>query len=172
MIKRWALIMVLLLTGLLFLTACSDDQTSSDNKKEDLYEGLAKEKNAELELVPIEMTAYGKEIGAAFKSPKYQEFAVNGKVRVEAEIEDYSGLKEDYALIKVTAAEEGPAGKELEYYTPIKDGKLRQEIHFFNGEGEYKISVQLPSKDRKNYFYDTIEFIVINVNPENTETGY
>ncbi len=85
---------------------------------------------------------------------------------MKAEIEDYSGLKEDYAWIKVTAAEEGPAGKELEYYTPIKDGKLKQEIHFFNGEGEYKISVQLPSKDRKNYFYDTIEFIVINVNPE------
>ncbi len=51
----------------------SEDPTSSDNKEKDPYDELAEEKNAELELVPIEMTAYGKEIGATFKSPKYQE---------------------------------------------------------------------------------------------------
>ena len=54
--------------------------------------------------MPIEMTSYGKEIGATFQSPEHQKFAVNGKVEVKAEIEDYSRLKEDYAWIKVIAA--------------------------------------------------------------------
>jgi len=62
--------------------------------------------------------------------------------------------------------EAGPAGNQHEYYTPIENGKFKQDIHFFNGEGEYKVSVQLPSKDRENYFYDTIDFKVKNVNPE------
>ena len=166
--KRGLLFFVFLLTGLLFLTACSDDNQASSEKKEekDQYDLLAEEKNAELELVPIEMTSYGEEIGATFKAPKYKEFAVNGKVVVEGNIEDYSQLKEDYLWIKVTSTEEGPAGNQHEYYTGIEDGKFKQDIHFFNGEGEYKISVQIPSKDRENYFYDTIEFNVINVNPE------
>lgn len=164
--KRRALFFVLLLTGLLFLTACSENDVGSDRKEKDPYDALAEEKNAELELVPIEMTSYGEEVGAAFKAPEYQEFAVNGKVVVDGTIEDYSQMKEDYAWIKVTSAEEGPAGKEHEYYTPIEDGRLKQDIHFFNGEGEYQIAVQLPSKDRENYFYDTIEFTAINVNPE------
>ncbi|WP_338471571.1 transglutaminase family protein [Niallia sp. XMNu-256] len=164
--KRKSLFFVLLLFGFLLLTACGDDKASSERKEKDPYDQLADEKNAELEQVPIEMTSYGEEIGATFKAPIYQEVAVNGKVTVEATIEDYSQLKEDYAWIKVVSEEEGPAGKDHEYYTPIKDGKLKQDIHFFNGEGKYQISVQLPSKDRENYFYDTIEFMAVNVNPE------
>ncbi|MFP3472151.1 hypothetical protein R0J90_19055, partial [Micrococcus sp. SIMBA_144] len=66
---------------------------------------------------------------------------------IDGEIEKYQDLKSDFAWIKVRASEEGPAGRQLEYYTPIKDGTFKQDIHFFNGEGEYSVSVQLPSKD-------------------------
>ena len=45
-------------------------------------------------------------------------------------------------------------------------GNLSRIYTFSIGEGEYKVSVQLPSKDRENYFYDTIDFKVKNVNPE------
>ena len=166
--NRGLLFFVFLLTGLLFLTACSDDNQASSEKKEekDQYDLLAEERNAELELIPIEISSYGEEIGVTFKSPKYKEFAVNGKVVVEGTIGDYSQLKEKHAWIKVTSTEEGPAGNQHEYYTGIENGKFKQDIHFFNGEGEYKVSVQLPSKDRENYFYDTIDFKVKNVNPE------
>ena len=97
---RGLLFFIFLLTGLLLLTACSDDNQASSEKKEekDQYDLLAEEKNAELELIPIEMSSYGKEIGATFKAPKYKEFAVNGKVVVEGTIEDYSQLKEDTCL--------------------------------------------------------------------------
>ena len=81
---RGLLVLILLLTGLLLLTSCSDDNNASFEKKgeENQYDLLAEEKNVELELIPIEMSSYGKEIGATFKAPKYKEFAVNGKVIV------------------------------------------------------------------------------------------
>ncbi|KAB2329401.1 transglutaminase domain-containing protein [Cytobacillus depressus] len=160
-----------LLTCIFILSACShaspsDSETKAPVKEENKYEKLAKEKNEELELEPIELTSYSEEIGATLKKPVHKKFAVNGKVIVEGEIEKHSQLKSDFAWIKVHSDEEGPAGNKHEYYTPIKDGKFKQDIHFFNGEGEYQITVQLPSTDRENYYYDTAKFEVYNVNPE------
>ncbi|MGD6958759.1 transglutaminase domain-containing protein [Rossellomorea aquimaris] len=161
-----------LVTSFLFLTACSDsnansEETNADKKEEDPYEKEVKKKNDELgEWEPLELTSYSEEIGVKMNEPSYKEFAANGQVTVDGEIEQHSELKSDYAWIKVRASEEGPAGKQLEYYTPIKNGKFKQNIHFFNGEGEYSVSVQLPSKDRENYYYDTASFTVHNVNPD------
>ena len=72
--NRGLLFFVFLLTGLLVLTACSDDNQASSEKKEekDQYDLLAEERNAELELIPIEISSYGEEIGVTFKSPKGQ----------------------------------------------------------------------------------------------------
>ncbi|MEH7390342.1 transglutaminase domain-containing protein [Bacillus sp. JJ1474] len=164
-----------LLSCVFILSACSnasssDSETKASKKQEqkqdNKYEKLAEEKNKEFELEPIKLTSYSEEIGATFKKPEYKKFAVNGKVMVEGEIEKHSLLKFHYAWIKVHSDEEGRAGNKHGYYTPIKDGKFKQEIHFFNGEGEYRITVQLPSTDRENYYYDTAKFEVYNVNPE------
>lgn len=151
-----------------FLTACSNASSGEPPKKEkkDEYEELVEKKNSELELVPLELTSYSEEIGATISKPKYKEFAVNGKVVVEGKIEKSTELKSDYAWIKVWSNEEGPAGNQHEYYAPIKEGKFKETIHFFNGEGEYKVTVQLPSTDSENYFYDTASFDVINMNPD------
>ncbi|MGG1631693.1 transglutaminase domain-containing protein [Rossellomorea sp. NRS-1567] len=163
-----------LLTSFLFLTACSDssangEETKVDKKEEDLYEKEKKKMNDDLgEMEPLQLTSYSEEIGVTMNEPSYKEFAVNGQVTVDGEIEQHSELKSDYVWIKVRASEEGPAGKQLEYYTPIKDGKFKQNIRLFNGEGEYSVSVQLPSKDRENYYYDTASFTVHNVNPDIT----
>lgn len=161
-----------LVTSFLFLTACSDsnansEETKADKKEEGPYEKEVKNKNDELGgWEPLEITSYSEEIGVKMNEPSYKEFAANGQVTVDGEIEQHSELKSDYAWIKVRASEEGPAGNQLEYYTPIKNGKFKQNIHFFNGEGEYSVSVQLPSKDRENYYYDTASFTVHNVNPD------
>ncbi|MGD6846732.1 transglutaminase domain-containing protein [Rossellomorea aquimaris] len=161
-----------LFASFLLLTACSDsnaksEETMAGKKEEGLYEKEKKEMNDEIgEMEPLQLTSYSEEIGVTMNEPSYKEFAANGQVTVDGEIEQHSELKSDYAWIKVRAREEGPAGNQLEYYTPIKDGKFKQEIHFFNGEGEYSVSVQLPSKDRENYFYDTASFTVHNVNPD------
>ena len=171
--KRSFLMLVLcLLSSFLFVTACSDSNASSEGKKddkreEDPYEKEVKKMNDEIgEEEPLKLTSYSEEIGVTIDEPVYKEFAANGKVSVKGEIEKYQDLKSDFAWIKVMANEDGPAGRQLEYYTPIEDGKFKQDIHFFNGEGEYSVSVQLPSKDRENYYYDTASFTVHNVNPE------
>jgi Transglutaminase-like superfamily len=171
--KRSFLILLLsLMTSFLFVTACSDSNASSvekksDKKEEDPYEKEVKKKNDEIgEQEPLKLTSYSKEIGVTINEPAYKEFAANGKVSVNGEIEKYQELKSDYAWIKVRASEEGAAGRQLEYYTPIEDGKFKQDIHFFNGEGVYSVSVQLPSKDQENYYYDTASFTVHNVNTE------
>lgn len=161
-------LLMLVLASFLFLSACSSESSSeakAEKKEEDKYEKLVKEKNKELELEPLELTSYSEEVGAALKNPEYKEFAANGRVAVQGEIEKYSDLKSDYAWIKVRSTEDGPAGNDLEYYTPIKEGKFKQNIRLFNGEGEYKITVQLPSTDSENYYYDLASFTVHNVNP-------
>lgn len=157
--------------SILILSACSntsssDSETKAPKKVEDKYIKLAEEKNKEFELEPIELTSYSEEIGATLKDPVHKKFAVNGEVIVEGEIEKHSLLKSDYAWIKVHSNDDGPAGENHEYYTPIQEGKFKQAIHFFNGEGEYRITVQLPSIDRENYYYDTADFEVYNVNPD------
>ncbi|MBG9448213.1 transglutaminase [Cytobacillus firmus] len=161
-------ILIVLLTSFLFLSACSSSESNSEakaeKKEEDKYEKLVKEKNKELELEPLELTSYSEEVGAALKNPEYKEFAANGKVAVQGEVEKYSDLKSDYAWIKVRSTEDGPAGNDLEYYAPIKEGEFKQNIRLFNGEGEYKVTVQLPSTDSENYYYDLASFTVHNVN--------
>ncbi|MHA7136901.1 transglutaminase domain-containing protein [Rossellomorea arthrocnemi] len=163
-----------LLISFLFLTACSDssangEETKVYKKEEGLYEKEKKKMNDDLgEMEPLQLTSYSEEIGVTMNEPSYKEFAVNGQVTVDGEIEQHSELKSDYVWIKVRASEEGPAGKQLEYYTPIEDGKFKQNIRLFNGEGEYSVSVLLPSKDRENYYYDTASFTVHNVNPDIT----
>ena len=162
--------MLCFMASMMFLSACSSSADSEakkeEKKEEDKYEKLVKEKNKELELEPLELTSYSEEIGATLDEPSHKEFAANGEVVIKGAIEKASGLKSDYAWIKVRSKEEGPAGDQLEYYTPIEDGKFKQAIHFFNGEGEYSVRVQLPSKDQENYFYDTASFTVHNVNPD------
>lgn len=172
MLRRVSLFPILILCGFFFLAGCSDSSVADGGKQsekqaeEDKYEKLVKEKNKQLVMEPLALTTYSDEIGAAFSAPEYKEFAVNGSVTVEGAIEKFAGLKSDYAWIKVTSDEEGPAGRDHEYYAPIEDGKFKQVIHFFNGEGTYRVKVQLPDTKRDNYYYDTASFTVHNVNPE------
>ncbi|WP_226672575.1 transglutaminase domain-containing protein [Rossellomorea aquimaris] len=167
----WVLLMSVF-ASLLLVTACSDssagsEETKAHQKEEDPYEKEVKKKNEEIgEQEPLKLTSYSEELGVTINEPTYKEFAANGKVSINGEIEKYQDLKSDFVWIKVRASEEGPAGRQLEYYTPIEDGTFKQDIHFFNGEGEYSVSVQLPSKDSEDYYYDTASFTVHNVNPE------
>ncbi|MCM3576034.1 transglutaminase-like domain-containing protein [Mesobacillus subterraneus] len=163
-------VLLLVISSLFILSGCSDASPSdakakAEKKQEDKYEKLVKEKNKELELQPLELGSYANEIGSTFTSPEHKEFAVNGKVVVEGKIEKFSSLKSDYVLIKVSADEEGPAGQQHEYYAKLKDGKYKQKIRFFNGEGKYRVSVHIPSNETENYYFEGTAFEVHNVNP-------
>jgi hypothetical protein len=164
-------IIISLLSLILFISGCSNSESSNSKteetqKEENKYDKLVKEKNKELDLQPIELTSYSEEAGVTLNKPTYKEFAVNKKVVVEGEIEKFSEIKSDYVWIKVQATEEEPAGMEQEYYAPIKEGKFKQEISLFNGDGQYEVKVQVPSLDREDYYYETASFTVHNVNPD------
>ncbi|MGD6843988.1 transglutaminase domain-containing protein [Bacillus infantis] len=169
--KHKYLLLTTILSSFLVISACSNieadkKETQAAQQEEDQYEKLAKEQNEKSELEPIELTSYSEEIGLQLKEPVYKEFTVNEKAVVQGTIEKSSSLKSDFVWIKLRADEEGPAGSEHEYYTAIEDGKFKQELHFFNGEGEYQVKVQIPSMDQENYYYDTASFTVHNVNPQ------
>lgn len=163
----------LLLLCLLLVGACAKDPTPTKEsqqvieqgqKKKD-YEDAVEKKNAELEMSPLELTTYGEEVGAALTAPTHTNFAVNEIVTVEGTVENPEQLQEKYVWIKIRYDGEALSNDVLEYYAPIQDGKYKQDVRLFNGEGEYQVTVMLPSKERKNYYYDVAKFTVFNVNP-------
>jgi len=154
---------------LFFLAGCSETglrDTKVTTTPETKYEKLVKEKNKELSLEPIKLMSNSEGVELTLKKPVYKEFAVNGQLVIEGEIEQSSDLQSDYIWIKALSDKQETAGKQHDYYTPIKDGKFKQTIHFFNGEGTYNLSVQVPSMNRENYFYNAASFSVFNVHPD------
>ncbi|MDQ0176973.1 transglutaminase-like domain-containing protein [Bacillus chungangensis] len=142
-------------------------QEQKEKQKIDKYKKLVEETNAALDLKPLELTSYSEQVGATLSSPKYKKFAANKSITITGNIEHFEQLKGSYVWIKIDTQETGPAGNTLEYYTQIKDGRFKQKIRFFNGEGEYTVKVLLPSNDKENYYYDIANFEVVNVNPKN-----
>lgn len=164
-------VLLLVMSAMFILSGCSDSNPSdatakAEKKEEDKYEKLVEEKNREIEHQPLELSPYNQEINSTFTKPEHKEFAVNGEVIVEGKVEKFSSLKSNYVWIKVSAEGEGPAGNQHEYYTKLKEGKFKQKIHFFNGGGKYHVSVQIPSTETENYYFEATAFDVHNVNPE------
>ena len=167
-------IQIVSLLCLLLLGACTstpapvkESQPTPEQKQEQKvdYQAAVEKKNAELEMTPLELTGYAEEVGAALLEPTHTNFAVNEFVTVEGTVEHQDQLKEKYVWIKIRFAGEALSNDSMEYYAPIQDGKFKQDVRLFNGEGEYQVTVMLPSTDRKNYYYDLAKFTVFNVNP-------
>lgn len=162
----------LIIISLFLFSACEKaplstktSEQTEEQKQENKYELAVKEKNAELELKPLELTTYGEEVGASLKNPTHQKFAVSETVLIEGNIEKHDQLRGDFAWIKIHFVGNASTSDSLEYYAPIEDGKFKQKVILYNGEGEYRINVLLPSKDKDNYYYDLAKINVINVNP-------
>lgn len=167
-------IQIVLLLCLLLLGACVKDpaptkesQPTPEQKQEQKvdYQAAVEKKNAELEMEPLELTNYSQEVGAALTTPTHTNFAVNELVTVEGTVENPEQLQEKYVWIKIRFDGEALSDDVLEYYAPIQDGTFKQDVRLFNGEGEYQVTVMLPSTKQKNYYYDLAKFTVFNVNP-------
>ena len=177
--KPW-ITRISLLFLLCFLTACNKDSSSLEKPltkeqtnivpiamQEDDYEAIVEEKNNSINLLPLDITSpNASELGITFSEPKYKKFSANGEITIAGKIDKIDDLKSHYIWINIQAEKVGVAGKEQNYFVPINDGEFNQTVHFFNGEGTYKIKVQVPSTERENYYYDTANFEVININPE------
>lgn len=145
--------------------APSETQPVEVEKPKDDFAKAVEKKNAELEMAPLELTSYADEVGATLSQPSHTNFAVNEIVTVEGSVEQHEQLQGKYVWIKLQYDGEAIADNEMEYYAPITDGKFKQDVTLYNGEGEYRVTVLLPSKDRENYYYDLVKFNVYNVNP-------
>ncbi|MER2009350.1 MAG: transglutaminase domain-containing protein [Psychrobacillus sp.] len=169
-----------ILCFLSLLSACGNDSETLNNPiptepnipvpiekvEADPYEILVQEKNKSLNLTPLDLTSsYASELGLTFYEPKYEKFSANGEVTIAGEIKKTDELKSNYIWINVQTEKENSYIQEQDYFVPISDGKFKKIIHFFNGEGTYKIKVQIPSTERENHYYDTANFEVLNVNP-------
>ena len=167
-------IQIVSLLCLLLLGACTNKPapikeaqpapTQKQEQKVD-YQAAVEKKNAELESTPLELTAYSEEVGATLLEPSHTNFAVDEFVTVEGTVEHQDQLKEKYVWIKIRFAGEALSNDSMEYYAPIQDGKFKQDVRLFNGEGEYRVTVMLPSTKQNNYYYDLAKFTVFNVNP-------
>ncbi|MGG0670863.1 transglutaminase-like domain-containing protein [Lederbergia citrisecunda] len=166
-------IQIVSLLCLLLLGACTKDpaptketqQVIEQEQKKNDYDAAVEKKNAELGMTPLELTAYSEEVGAALVEPTHTNFAVNEIVTVKGTVENQDQLQENYVWIKIRFDGEALSDDSMEYYAPILDGTFKQDVRLFNGEGEYQVTVMLPSTDRKNYYYDLAKFTVFNVNP-------
>ena len=166
-------IQIITLLCLLLLSACTNKPTpikeaqpTAEQKQEQKvdYQAAVDMKNAELERTPLELTAYSEEVGATLLEPSHTNFAVDEFVTVEGTVEHQDKLKEKYVWIKIMFTGEALSNDSMEYYAPIQDGKFKQDVRLFNGEGEYRVTVMLPSTKQKNYYYDLAKFTVFNVN--------
>lgn len=139
---------------------------SIEEVESDPYEILVQEKNKSLNLTPLDLNSpYASDLGLTFLEPKYEKFSANGEVTIAGEIKKKDELKSPYIWINVQSEKEDSYIQEQDYFVPISEGKFKRTIHFFNGEGTYKIKVQIPSTERENYYYDIANFEVLNVSP-------
>ncbi|WP_243458228.1 transglutaminase family protein [Sporosarcina sp. Te-1] len=129
------------------------------------FEAAVTKKNTELESSPLDLTSYAEEVGATLAEPTHTNFAVSEYVTIEGTVEQHEQLQEHYVWIKIQFLGDSITDTYQEFFAPIKDGKFKQEAVLFNGEGEYRVTVLLPSTTRSNYYYDLAKFKVFNVNP-------
>lgn len=170
------LIIAFLTISFFSLAACNHETSIKTNNskvhgnhsksKNNKYDLLAKEKNKEINLEPIELTTYSEKVGASLSNPTNKLFAVNKEFSISGKVEKQELLKEHYAWIKVSSLDTIDSLSDQEYYLPIEEGKFTSKIHFYNGAGKYSVKVMLPATDRNNYYYDLASFEVINVNPK------
>ncbi|MCG3088458.1 transglutaminase domain-containing protein [Sporosarcina cyprini] len=143
----------------------AEQQKEQEKEKENEFEAAVTKKNTELESSPLELTSYAEEVGATLAEPTHTNFAVNEFVTIEGTVEQHEQLQEHYVWIKIQFLGDSITDPYQEFFVPIKDGKFKQEAGLFNGEGEYRVTVLLPSKTQSNYYYDLADFKVFNVNP-------
>ncbi|MEK4426843.1 transglutaminase domain-containing protein [Solibacillus sp. FSL K6-1523] len=167
-------IWIVSLLCLLLMSACTNETAPTkeevqppreEQEQKVNFDAAIEKKNTELELAPLELTSYSEEIGAKLTQPTHTNFAVSEFVTIEGSIEQHEQVKENFVWIKIQFNGDSLADNTLEYYAPIQNGKFKQQMTLFNGEGDYYITVMVPSKDRENYYYDLAKFNVFNVNP-------
>lgn len=162
---------IFVISSLLFLfTACQTDTpsetgngTSIPAENEPNQNDVAEELNdLDLDPVDIEWTEYGEEMGFDMEAPPRE---VMTDVNLKGSIEKVDDFLDDFiwVLVRKTESIEEIQNREIEYYIPLTGNDFDFNVKLPNGEGDYRITVRIPSIDREDYYYDTAVFNITNV---------
>ncbi|HEY4553191.1 MAG TPA: fimbrillin family protein, partial [Bacillaceae bacterium] len=157
-------LLMTMIAGAMLIAACSNDRVKENDEakesvgqthaiaEEDTYERLARLKNDELDSAPLEMTSYAGIVDADLHKPSRTRFAVNSKFTISGSVKKHDQLKSTHAWIKVRLKESSNRHDEMDYYAKLNNGRFKQSVQLFNGEGAYEIQVLLPSTDKEDYY--------------------
>src|SRR5699024_2837619 len=153
------LIFALISLLLLILTACKSNADEVEQPSSDEVEEVVQ---IDAEPVEIDMLDYGEEMGLHLEPPS-SEVATN--FSMQGTIDQVEELLEDdvWIIIRKTESIEEISNREIEYYLPLENGEFLGDLKLPNGEGEYRVTVRIPSTDRDNYYYDAAQFRITNV---------
>ncbi|SFS76061.1 transglutaminase domain-containing protein [Marininema halotolerans] len=164
---RWSVLLMTLL--LVFSSGCNITTALDTDTKQHLskYDALAQKKNDQLDLEPLKLEPYAREVGGKISAPQYRKFAANSSVLVKGSATKHADFRSNVAWIEVekVGADGNRDERKFSYYARLKKGHFSQQVQLFAGTGSYQVTVRLPGKEREDRFYDLAQFEVINVNP-------
>jgi hypothetical protein len=160
-------IFCLIILSLVSAAACSGLGVLS-GKPKDKWQQLVEQENEKIDLKPLKLEPYAKEVGGELQEPRYEKFAVNSSFTVAGSVEKTAGMKSKHVWIEIEkkGGKGLLGGKNFSYYAPLKGGTFRQKVQLFAGKGEYRVTVRMPSEASEGYYHDFARFAVVNVNPE------
>ncbi len=117
---------------------------------------------------PIVLQPYAKQLKARLDAPKYDRVSANGSLPISGTVEDYGRLASPYVWIHLQyeGHSKGNLPDTMDYYVPIKEGRFKQTVRFFQGKGDYQVSVRLPDLKKENYYYLMTSFTADNQSDE------
>ncbi|MUK88568.1 hypothetical protein GMD78_09215 [Ornithinibacillus sp. L9] len=145
----------------------TDLDSSSDNDTEEKDMEVSVE--VEEDESEIQLSSYAEEIGFSLITPTKSELNAQTTVDIQGEIEKSPELTGDLIWIVITPNHQVDelVQDDFNYYIPINEGKFSKELVMHHGEGEYEVSVRVPSNksEEEGNFYEATNFVVINEDP-------
>lgn len=180
--KRYK-IWVLCISLLLFISACGDQNNANNNDEsnnetnneltnesddENIEDDIEDEqKETTSAPVDVELLTYGEELGLTLEPPM-NELAT--EMVLKGEVEKTDNLNEEMIWVEIWKDDqiEEITKQEFNYFIPIENGSFEKNLNLYHGEGEYYVTVRLPSEDEteEDQFYDAAEFMVENTDDD------
>lgn len=151
------------------ITGCSNEETKgppAEESNEKQQNEVEAEGPQEMEKPEIPLSPYAEEIGFSLTAPATAALEANTTVEIQGNVEQTEKLNENLIWIVVTPAEpiERFPKKEFNYYIQLEDSKFSEEIVLHQGEGDYQVSIRVPSNKsgETEKYYEAAVFDVTN----------
>lgn len=148
----------------LLLSACSNEGKAEGEEKTKEETTEEEQQAASADPAEIELLDYGEKMGLELEAPASEEATT---MPLKGEIDQADELNEDYLWVVLRKRDhiEEIKDKKFEYFIPIENGQFAKELNLHHGEGEYVVTVRLPSEEdnEEDTYYDAAEFTVDNL---------